>query len=85
MPSPSAETGQHKVSVMASFRTVEWALLEPAQTAVQVGDLLSVEPGGMPIFRVLDVSDGLISLKDERHPPLQTRSLDAFRWRAARA
>jgi len=74
-----------EVIVMASFRGVDWVLLEHAASPVKVGDLLSVDAGGMPIYQVVAVSDGLISLRDERHPPVQVRSLDAFRWRGAAA
>jgi len=70
---------------MARFRVIDWALLEPAASSVKVGDLVSADAGGMPIFQVTALSDGLISLKDERHPPMQVRSLDAFRWRGVAA
>jgi hypothetical protein len=74
-----------KVKIMASFRALNWVLRESAEAPVNVGDLLSVEPGGMPIYQVTAVSDGAVSLRDERHPPMQVRSLDAFRWKAAPA
>ncbi|HEY3695412.1 hypothetical protein [Phenylobacterium sp.] len=66
---------------MASFRAIDWVLAEYAPGPVKVGDLLSVDAGGMPIYQVTAVSDGMISLRDERHPPVQVRSLDSFRWR----
>jgi hypothetical protein len=70
---------------MAKFRAVNWVLLEHAARPVQVGDLLSIDAGGMPIFQVTDIADGMVSLRDERHPPMQVRSLDAFRWMGAAA
>ena len=63
-------------------QAIDWALLDPsAENPVAVGDVLSVDAGGMPIFRVVAVADGRVSLKDERHPPVDVASLDAFRWR----
>jgi len=70
---------------MATFRPLDWVLLEPATDRLNVGDLLSVDAGGMPIFQVTAVSDGLVSLCDERRSQTQVRSLDRFRWRAAAA
>jgi hypothetical protein len=70
---------------MSSFHAVEWVLLEPAASPAKVGDLVSVDAGGMPIYQVTAVSDGLILLQDERRAPVQVRSLDAFRWRGAAA
>jgi hypothetical protein len=68
---------------MASYRALDWVLLEPATDRVRIGDLLSVEAGGMPIYQVEAVADGLVSLRDERRSQVQVRSLDRFRWRAA--
>jgi hypothetical protein len=70
---------------MASLRAVDWKLFEYAADPVRVGDLLSVDAGGMPIYQVTAVADGLVSLRDERHPPVQVRSLNAFRWRGVAA
>jgi hypothetical protein len=70
---------------MASFRAIDWILSEYAPGPPKVGDLLSVEPGGMPIYQVTEVSGGLVSLRDETHPPVQVRSLDGFRWRGVGA
>ena len=69
---------------MASFRPLDWELLEPATDRVSVGDFLSVEPGGMPIYQVESVSDGYV-VRDERRAQLKLRSLERFRWRAASA
>jgi len=70
---------------MARFRVVDWVLLDRAAASVKVGDLLSVDAGGMPIYQVTAVSDGLFFLRDERHPPMQVRSLERFRWRGVAA
>lgn len=70
---------------MASYRPLDWVLLEPATDRVSVGDFLSVEPGGMPIYQVEAVSDGYVALRDERRAQVKLRSLEGFRWRAANA
>jgi hypothetical protein len=70
---------------MGSFSVVDWVLLDCRAVSVNVGDLLSVDAGGMPIYQVTAVSDGLFSLRDERHPPMQVRSLERFRWRGVAA
>lgn len=70
---------------MVSSRTWDWVLLEPATDLVEVGDHLSVDAGGMPIFEVVAVSDGLVCLRDERRSEHQIRSLERFLWRAALA
>jgi hypothetical protein len=69
---------------MANYRPLDWVLLEPATDRVSVGDFLSLEPGGMPIYQVEAVSDGYV-VRDERRAQLKLRSLERFRWRAASA
>jgi hypothetical protein len=66
---------------MTSFRAVDWVFLDRAAAPVNVGDLLSVDAGGMPIYQVTAVSDGWVSLRDERYPRVQVRPLESFRWR----
>ena len=45
---------------------VDWVLLnEAAQAEVEVGDLVSVEAGGAPTWRVLRLDDGRAWLRDE--------------------
>jgi hypothetical protein len=67
---------------MASYRALDWVLMEPATDRVSPGDLVSREAGGMPIYKVEDVADGLVRLRDERSSVLNLRSLAGFRWRA---
>ncbi|MDP3175590.1 MAG: hypothetical protein Q8M88_14250 [Phenylobacterium sp.] len=68
---------------MSSVRAVDWVLLDPAASrSVQVGDRLSVDAGGMPIYRVKALAEDGFWLEDGRHPPLRIASLDAFRWKA---
>lgn len=62
---------------------LDWTLLDhTAERPVQVGDLVSAEAGGMPIYRVVAVEDRWVRLQDERHPA-EVMPLDRFRWRSA--
>jgi len=68
---------------MAS-RGVEWVLLDHvSDRPVEVGDMVSVEPGGMPIHRVVGLAGRKAWLDDERHATRRLMSLDSFRWRAS--
>ena len=68
------------------FRSVDWVLLDPtAAEPVAIGDLVSVDAGGMPIYRVAKVDAGHVWLDDERHSPLRELPLELFRWRGAPA
>lgn len=65
---------------------LNWVLLDhAAQAPVQIGDAVSAEAGGMPIYRVVGLSDGKALLDDERGGSQVLAPLDTFRWRAARA
>ena len=63
---------------------VDWALLDhAAREPVRVGDMVSTDAGGMPIFRVLAFEGGRALLEGERHAPARDMPLTAFRWRGA--
>lgn len=67
---------------MSSLHAVDWVLLDhTAQNPVRVGDVVSVEAGGMPIYQVVGVGDGQIWIGDERRPSPRVMPLEAFRWR----
>lgn len=66
------------------FRSVEWVLLDHAAVEpVGVGDLVSVDAGGMPIFQVVRVAAGHVWLDSERHDAVRELPLALFRWRGA--
>lgn len=66
------------------FRSVEWVLLDHAAAEpVAVGDLVSVDAGGMPIYRVVKVTAGHVWLDGERHDAARELPLALFRWRGA--
>jgi len=60
---------------------VDWVLL--AGETVKVGDLVSAEAGGMPIYRVVAVADGQAWLQGEREPAPSVKALDGFRWKGS--
>ncbi len=61
----------------------QWVLL--AEEPAQVGDVVSLDAGGMPMFRVMALDNGQALLQDDmRHAP-QARSLDGFRWKRSAA
>jgi hypothetical protein len=59
---------------------VEWVPLSGA--AVEAGDLVSAEAGGMPIYRVVAVEEGRAWLQGERPAAVQVLPLDRFHWKA---
>jgi hypothetical protein len=62
---------------------VDWVLLdEAAQRQVQVGDLVSVEAGGAPTWRVLKLTDGRAWLRDEVRGLDCVSALGQFHWKA---
>ncbi|WP_293676413.1 hypothetical protein [uncultured Phenylobacterium sp.] len=68
------------------YRSVDWMLLDhTAAEPVTVGDLVSVDAGGMPIYRVAKVTPGHVWLNGERDGGLREMPLALFRWRGAPA
>ncbi len=62
---------------------VDWVLLnDAAQAAVEVGDLVSVEAGGAPTFRVLRLDNGRAWLRDELRGMDCVAPLSQFHWKA---
>jgi len=62
---------------------VDWLYLNPAnETEVRVGDLISAEAGGMPIYRVMAIRDGRAWLNDLDDGTDRVTLLRAFYWKA---
>lgn len=62
---------------------VDWVLLdEAAQASVQVGDLVSVEAGGAPTWRVMKLGDGRAWLRDDQSGQDHVAPLSQFHWKA---
>ena len=69
---------------MASSHAIDWVLLDhSAARPVHIGDVVSVDAGGMPIYRVLALADGEVQLANERDAAVGALPLDRFRWRSA--
>jgi hypothetical protein len=66
---------------MAEVSAVDWVLLD--KSALQVGDLVSADAGGMPTYRVLDVHDGRAWVRDGLHDFVWDLPLSVFHWKAA--
>ncbi len=61
---------------------LEW--VPSSQDDVHVGDVVSSDAGGMPIYKVMAILGREALLEDERHAPLRA-PLDRFPWKAASA
>jgi hypothetical protein len=71
---------------MASVGGVDWVFLDHAAgSAVQVGDVVSADAGGMPTYRVVALEDGQAWLRDNQHDFVWVLPLKVFRWKAGAA
>lgn len=69
---------------MATSRALEWRLLDHAgDRPVRAGDVVSVEAGGMPIYRVLAVGASGAVVEHENSLTTLVIPLDRFRWTGA--
>lgn len=67
---------------MATSHAIDWVLLDhAADRPVDVGDVVSADAGGMPIYRVLGLEGRGVLVDDERRAGAQVIPLDRFRWR----
>ena len=62
---------------------IEWVYLNLAnETDVRVGELVSAEAGGLPIYRIVSLSNGRAWLKDLQDGSDRVTPLSAFHWKA---
>src|ERR1700758_1621943 len=59
---------------------VNWVPL--SKEAVSVGDYVSTDAGGMPIYRVVKLANGQAWVQGERRPAVEVMPLERFHWRA---
>ncbi|MBL8773917.1 MAG: hypothetical protein JNK30_21205 [Phenylobacterium sp.] len=65
---------------------IHWELLDHgADRPVEIGDAVSAEAGGMPIWRVVGFAGSKAWLDDERGATRWLTSLEPFRWRLPKA
>lgn len=61
---------------------IDWALVDHAAAyPVRIGDLVSGDAGGMPIYRVVGLSGADVWVGDEQRPTVRMMPLSAFCWR----
>ena len=73
------------MTIMAAS-AINWELLDhTARKPVEIGDVVSIEAGGMPIWRVVGFAGSKAWLDDERGRTRLLASLADFRWRAPKA
>jgi hypothetical protein len=60
---------------------VDWVLVD--KDAVSVGDTVSADAGGMPVYRVMGLANGVALLQDEQHADLRQAPLECFPWKKA--
>jgi hypothetical protein len=58
---------------------LQWVL--SSQEDVHVGDVVSADAGGMPIYKVTAILGREALLEDEQHVPVRA-PLDRFPWKA---
>jgi hypothetical protein len=67
---------------MQTARTLDWAPLDhSAKQPVAVGDLVSADAGGMPIYRVMAFEEGRAWVATAAGAPARAMPLDGFRWK----
>jgi hypothetical protein len=66
---------------MGQFNTLQWTRLEGDN--VDVGDLVSAEAGGMPIYRVMAVDRGEAVVAEGGHPAIRL-PVHRLHWKAVR-
>jgi hypothetical protein len=68
---------------MATARTIDWVYLDPAEAgSALAGELVSAEPGGMPIYRVLSLAGGRAWLRRLGDDAVRLSPLSDFHWKA---
>ncbi len=69
---------------MAELNVVDWTLL--TQRTARVGDLVSADAGGMPIYRIVALEEGRAWLANPAAAAeVREASLSRFCWKAALA
>jgi hypothetical protein len=62
---------------------IEWVYLDRADDgAVRLGELISADAGGLPIYRVMGLSTGRAWLRDLRDGSDRVSPLRDFHWKA---
>ena len=71
---------------MANFHAVDWAPLDHgAANPVSIGDIVSADAGGMPIYQVMAVEPGRAWVATQPSAAARAMPLTLFQWRSAQA
>ena len=63
--------------------TIDWVFLNKAgQAEVNVGELISADAGGLPIYQVMAIRDGRVWVKDLQDGVDRVTPVSAFHWKA---
>jgi hypothetical protein len=72
--------------VVSGVRDIDWQYLDvPSENSIGVGERVSAEAGGLPIYRVMALSDGRAWLREEQGGIDRVAPLSAFHWKACGA
>ena len=67
---------------MHSVHAVDWTPLDhAAREPVKIGDLVSADAGGLPVYRVMALEDGRAWVATSPGAPERVASLASFQWR----
>jgi hypothetical protein len=67
---------------MSNSHNIDWSLLDVGSPEpVHVGDLVSADAGGMPIYRVMACEPGRAWVATSQGAPARAVPLSTFRWR----
>ena len=62
---------------------IDWQYLDlPSDRTVRIGDLVSADAGGLPIYQVMALSGGRAWLREEHDGIDRIAPLSAFHWKA---
>ncbi len=70
---------------MIGGAAIDWVLVDhAARNAVQAGDMVCADAGGMPVMCVVQVENGRAWLRDDTHPFDWILPVSSFQWKARR-
>ena len=68
---------------MSGATDIDWQYLDiPSESTIRVGERVSAEAGGLPIYRVMALADGRAWVREEQSGLDRLAPLSAFHWKA---
>jgi len=69
---------------MSDARHIDWVLLDPSRgQGARVGDLVSADAGGMPVYRLVGLGERNCVVSDPAGGGVREAPLSQFRWKIA--